>query len=67
MRPLCRLVRYEASEKLSKHAALFVMSFAVAEDEAAQGALADGLRRSMGKSRRAAADWLRAYAAVAGQ
>lgn len=61
-RPLCRLVRYEASEKLSKHAALRVMTYAAPEDPAAVQALADALRARMGKSRRAAASWLRAYA-----
>ena len=61
-RPLCRLVRYEASEKLSKHAALRVMSYPLPEDPESVQALADALRARMGKSRRAAASWLRAYA-----
>ncbi|MHB8972691.1 MAG: tetratricopeptide repeat protein [Pirellulaceae bacterium] len=62
IRPLCRLVRYEASEKLSKHAALLVMGLAVPEAEAAPRGLAATLRTMTGKSRRAASDWLRAYA-----
>ena len=62
VRPLCRLVRYEASEKLSKHAALLVMGLAVSDAEAAPRGLAATLRTMTGKSRRTASDWLRAYA-----
>jgi hypothetical protein len=62
IRPLCRLARYEASEKLSKQAALHAMSFAVPEEPTALASFIDSLRARVGKSRRAAAGWLRAYA-----
>jgi tetratricopeptide (TPR) repeat protein len=62
VRPLCRLIRYEAAEKLSKHAALCVMGLPVSDEEATQLGLAAALRAKMGKSKRTAAEWLRAYA-----
>ncbi|MHB8951652.1 MAG: tetratricopeptide repeat protein [Pirellulaceae bacterium] len=62
VRPLCRLVRYEASERLSKHAALLVMEFPLSDEEAARVGLAAALRAKMGKSKRTAAEWLRTYA-----
>jgi tetratricopeptide (TPR) repeat protein len=61
LRPLCRLVRYEASEKLSKRAALLVMGLPVGDD-AAREELVRTLRARAGQSKRVAADWLRAYA-----
>ena len=62
LRPLCRLVRYEASERLSKQAALFALSLESPSDESARRAFVETLRAGAGKSRRAAADWLRAHA-----
>jgi len=64
LRPLCRLVRYEASEKLSKHAALLIMGYAVPADAEARRKFSDMLPARMGTSRRTAAGWLRAYAAL---
>lgn len=63
LRPLCRLVRYEASEKLSKRAALLVMGLPVSTDATARRQLVELLRARVGQSKRVAADWLRAYAA----
>ena len=62
VRPLCRLVRYEASEKLSKHAALLVMGLTVPEEATARQGFVETLQARMGKSKRAASAWLRAYA-----
>jgi tetratricopeptide (TPR) repeat protein len=62
LRPLCRLVRYEASEKLSKHAALLVMGLTAPEEATARQRFVETLQGRMGKSKRAASDWLRAYA-----
>ena len=62
---LCRLVRFEKSQTLSKRAALAVM-------QQKPGALpadrrAEIIRNSLGKSPRPAATWLRAYLDVDGQ
>ncbi|NLX56257.1 MAG: hypothetical protein GXY58_14205 [Planctomycetaceae bacterium] len=62
LRPLCRLARYEASERLSKHAALRALGLAVPADAAGRQELAQTLQARMGKSKRVAADWLRTYA-----
>ncbi len=62
VRPLCRLVRYEASEKLSKHAALLVMGLTVPEEATARQGFVETLQGRMGKSKRTASAWLRAYA-----
>lgn len=62
LRPLCRLVRYEASEKLSKQAALAVLRLAAPQDGSARRELAEALRGRMGKSKRSAAEWVRAHA-----
>jgi tetratricopeptide (TPR) repeat protein len=64
LRPLCRLVRYEASEALSKHAALLIMGFAAPADDEARRPFLDMLQGRMGTSRRTAANWLRAYVAL---
>jgi len=61
LRPLCRLVRYEASESLSKQAALLVLSFQE-PPRSQRSEYAAQLRGLAGKSKRAAAQWLRAYA-----
>ncbi len=49
VRPLCRLIRYEAAEKLSKHAALCVMGLPVSDEEATQLGLAAALRAKWGR------------------
>lgn len=58
---LCRLVRYENDERLSKRAALLVLNMPL-PDEAARPALAKLLGRQMAVSKRPATAWLRAYA-----
>ncbi|MCP4190516.1 MAG: hypothetical protein GY768_07790 [Planctomycetaceae bacterium] len=61
--PLCRLVRFETSENLSKRAALLVMNAELPErstDEESWDQLIEGAIQS---SQRPAADWLRSYAA----
>ncbi len=64
LRPLCRVARYEASEKLSKHTALLIMGLAVPPDAADLQEFSQSLLKYMGTSRRTAAHWLRAYVAV---
>lgn len=61
-RPLCRLVRYEVSERLSKQAALLTLSLEPPSDESLRGQFARDLLTRMGTSRRTSAEWLRAYA-----
>jgi tetratricopeptide (TPR) repeat protein len=61
-RPLCRLVRYEASQLLSKRAALLILSLELPPSEQLRQDLARDLLANIGKSRRPAAAWLRAYA-----
>jgi len=60
--PLCRLVRYEGSEQLSKQAALLALSLEPPADESARRQFASDLLTRMGTSRRSSAEWLRAYA-----
>ncbi|MFW6171468.1 MAG: tetratricopeptide repeat protein [Planctomycetota bacterium] len=60
--PLCRLVRYEASERLSRRAALLTLALPPPSDEAARREFAEALLTRMGTSGRPAAEWLRAYA-----
>ena len=60
-RPLCRLVRYEASERLSKKAALLTLLLDPPADEDERRQFASDLMGRAGKSKRAAAEWLRAY------
>ncbi|MDE0735077.1 MAG: hypothetical protein OSB47_04595 [Pirellulaceae bacterium] len=59
---LCRLVRYEASEPLSKRAALLIMQQDAPEKPAIRSEIAGKLREQTGTSRRTAANWMRAYA-----
>ncbi|MFP6618638.1 MAG: tetratricopeptide repeat protein [Pirellulaceae bacterium] len=59
---LCRLVRYEASEPLSKRAALLIMQQGAPEKPAKRSEIAGKLREQTGTSRRTAANWMRAYA-----
>ena len=56
---LCRLVRYESNEPLSKRAALLVMQH---EQQAQADKVAGQLRQVIGTSRRTAAKWVLAYA-----
>ncbi len=62
--PLCRLVKYEQSQRLSRRAALFIMQAEQPETDGARHALARRLTTETHASKRAAADWLRAYAAM---
>ncbi len=62
LRPLCRLVRYEASEHLSKRAALLILSLNPPAPESERAELGQSLVMRVGKSKREAANWLRAYA-----
>jgi tetratricopeptide (TPR) repeat protein len=58
--PLCRLVRFEPSNVLSKRAALLIMAAKFdSPEEAARTAAV--IREQIGGSRRPAADWLRLY------
>lgn len=63
-RPLSRLVRYEASEHLSKRAALLALAMELPDAPGAEARCANQLLEQAGTSRRAAAQWLRAYAAL---
>ena len=58
---LCRLVRFETSNKLSKQAALLVMNLKTPAEKEAQQELGRVISMSVGLSKRAAAQWLRAY------
>lgn len=60
--PLCRLVRYEASEILSKRAALLALGLKPPAPQSDRRRFAERVVEGMGTSRRAAAEWLRAYA-----
>jgi tetratricopeptide (TPR) repeat protein len=59
---LCRLVRYEANEPLSKRAALLIMQQDPPKEAAKIDSVVQTLRKQVGKSRRTAANWMRAYA-----
>jgi tetratricopeptide (TPR) repeat protein len=59
---LCRLVRFDTSNLLSKRAALLVMRRAAVDDEPQATSLADTIHHALGASRREAADWLQTYA-----
>ncbi len=61
-RPLSRLVRYEASERLSKKAALLTLALEPPTDLTERTRFAKELTAKAGKSQRTAACWLRAYA-----
>ncbi len=62
LRPLSRLVRYEASDLLSKQAALQILLLRTPESPAGREQLAQELLSLAGRSRRDATAWLRAYA-----
>ena len=61
---LCRLVRFETSEVLSKRAALAVMNYAVGPQQVDPEFIAEEIRAVIGGSRRTAVNWLRAYAST---
>jgi tetratricopeptide (TPR) repeat protein len=61
---LCRLVRYEASPRLSKRAALLVLEMEQSQEEDQTRRFAATIRSSIGLSRRPAASWLMTYAAL---
>jgi tetratricopeptide (TPR) repeat protein len=62
MIPLCRLVRFEVSMRLSKRAALNVMQLDLPEDPKLLAKFADEIRQTVGDSPRVTAKWLRLYA-----
>jgi len=59
---LCRMVRFERSEQLSKQAALLIVRRRIPDSEADRQRLARRVTKSIGISRRPAARWLRTYA-----
>lgn len=58
---LCRLVRYEANEPLSKRAALLVMQHELSAEPPQAEKVAGQLKQVIGTSRRTAAKWILAY------
>ena len=61
---LCRLVRFETSNTLSKQAALLVMHQSSDSDGEVQTGVAETINREIGLSRRTGAEWLRTYVAT---
>ncbi|MCU0873776.1 MAG: tetratricopeptide repeat protein [Pirellulaceae bacterium] len=61
---VCRIVRFETSNVLSKRAALAIMQRKTAAANAPLASLSDTITESLGTSRREAANWLRVYAAT---
>lgn len=59
---LCRLVRFETDNVLSKHAALLVLGLKMPTDEAERDALAKSMVDTLGPSNRSAAAWVRTFA-----
>jgi tetratricopeptide (TPR) repeat protein len=60
---LCRLARFEADELLSKRAALLIMNkYEPADEETGRDELAKTIQKAVGRSKRPAAQWLRALA-----
>lgn len=59
---LCRLVRFETSEVLSKRAALLVLGMLSGPSETPPQEMSTSLSRYVGRSKRPGADWLRLYA-----
>jgi tetratricopeptide (TPR) repeat protein len=60
--PLCRLVRYEASQELSKRAALLVIRAKTPESANKRREVAETIVTAMGTSKRTASQWLRNHA-----
>src|SRR6185436_13248854 len=58
---LCRLVRFETSNRLSKHAALLVMNRKELPDKEARLQLGKHISANVSLSKRTGAQWLRAY------
>ncbi|MCY2994150.1 MAG: hypothetical protein NTY19_40680 [Planctomycetota bacterium] len=58
---LCRLARFEASNTLSKRAALLVVQVPTATNPSVNQRLAETIQREVGLSQRKAAEWLRTY------
>ncbi len=58
---LCRLVRFEASDKLSKQAALLVITRGEPTNPAEKDAVQKAVETTIGLSKRPGADWLKAY------
>ena len=59
---ICRLMRFESNGLLSKQAALSAMHHTPPSDPQQRSVLADVIRANVGRSKRPAAEWLRAYA-----
>ena len=59
---ICRLMRFESNGLLSKQAALSAMHHTPPSDPQQRSVLADVIRENVGRSKRPAAEWLRAYA-----
>nr|WP_160163499.1 tetratricopeptide repeat protein [Pirellula staleyi] len=60
--PLCRLVRFETDNVLSKYAALKVLNLPVPQDDAAKQKVINTLNDTVGPSKRTAAGWIRTFA-----
>ena len=63
---LCRLVRYESSSRLSKRAALLIITSKASKDltDDKRASLAQVVTNEVGASQRPAAEWLRSFAAT---
>ena len=59
---LCRLIRFEPEDRLSKYAALLVMNSRKTQEEDQRLALSERIRKTIGLSKRVGAQWLAAYA-----
>lgn len=59
--PLCRLVRFETSNILSKRAALMVMQRVGEPSDQEKGQLTEAIVQQVGPSQRDAASWLKTY------
>lgn len=58
---LCRLVRFEPSDILSKRAALLLMNIGEPQDDAQRADVTEMIRSTVGLSKRAGGQWLRAF------
>ena len=58
---LCRLARFEKSNKRSKYAALRIVRMELKDKEDASKARAESVSKSLGRSKRDAAGWLRTF------
>jgi tetratricopeptide (TPR) repeat protein len=58
---LCRLVRFEPSDILSKRAALLLMNMSDPQEEAQRVAVSQMIRSTVGLSKRAGGQWLRTF------